>query len=77
MARIGLDLSESFRTFANGRQGQASIHRVARGQDVPARGRSEDSTMQDRVVSVLSHLFELSVFVFAAAALAVGAINLR
>jgi len=33
--------------------------------------------MQDRVVSVLSHFFEISVFIFAAAALAVGAVNLR
>jgi len=77
MARLDLDLSESFRTFANAGEGQASIQRAVRGQDVPARGRSEDSAMQARVVSVLSHLFELSVFVFAAAALAVGAINLR
>jgi hypothetical protein len=33
--------------------------------------------MQARVVSVLSHVFELTVFVVAAAALAVGAVNLR
>lgn len=77
MARSGLDLSESFRTFSNVRDGQTSIREGEKGQVVPARSRSEDSAMQDRVVVVLSHLFELSVFIFAAAALAVGAVNLR
>jgi hypothetical protein len=33
--------------------------------------------MQARVVSVLSQVVEVSVFVFAAAALAVGAVTLR
>lgn len=33
--------------------------------------------MQDRVVVVLSRLFEVSVFIVATAALAVGAVNLR
>lgn len=77
MAQIGLEQSESFRTFTRAGSGQVSIRKAGKGQDVPAHGRSEDSSMHDRVVSVLSHLFELSVFVFAAAALAVGAVNLR
>jgi hypothetical protein len=77
MSRIGLDASESFRTFINARSGQTTIPKAVAGHGVTAQSRSEDSTMQARVVSVLSHLFELSVFIFAAAALAVGAVNLR
>lgn len=48
------------------------------GPVVTVRSRSSEvSAMAERVVSVLAQVFEVSVFVFAAAALAVGAITLR
>jgi hypothetical protein len=40
-------------------------------------GRTEAPAMQFRLGELVSHVFELSIFLVAAAALAVGAVNLR
>jgi hypothetical protein len=56
----------------------ASIREIGRGQDGSDRAvHSEVLSMQPRVVAVLSQVIEVSVFLFAAAVMAVGAITLR